>query len=68
MIKAFIKGDKFERTIEVMETGEATAQRLVIAGYDGTYYTATRKEKRGNREFVSMVMRNVKTGEYVHAF
>lgn len=68
MTKAFIKGDKFERTIEVLETGEATAARLISAGYDGTYYLAKRNEKRGNREFVSMVMRNVKTGEYVHAF
>lgn len=67
MTKAIVKGDKFERTIEVMATGAATANRLIAAGYDGTYYIAKRASKRGGNEFVSMVMRNAKTGEYEFA-
>lgn len=64
---AYITGDKFPRNIEIMETGEATAKRLVAAGYEPTYFMASRASKRGGSQMVAMVMRNAKTGEYVFA-
>ena len=62
-----IANDKFNWTVEPMDTGTATAALLKSKGFDGVCYSATRKAKRGNRTFAALVYKNSYTGEYVLA-